>query len=448
MKTKQKLPHLVLRNSSKKASLALIILLFLNCFLFQKTYASIITANVIAPQDTAAKAAAPKKPNWYEKISLRGYVQVRYNRLLETNPKLKCDQCDKSWGEGGGVFIRRARLVFSGNISDNVYVYVQPDLASSASSTSLHFAQLRDAYFDVSIDKKKEFRFRIGQSKVPFGFENLQSSQNRLALDRNDALNSAVANERDLGVFFYWAPDKIRKRFSELVSSGLKGSGDYGVLGLGVYNGQTANRPEISTTKTIPATNGTPEKFSANINQHVVARLTYPFEFKNGQIIETGISAYTGIYTVTSDQRNLNAKGPNDFADERVAASLTIYPQPIGFQAEYNIGVGPEFNPENLTIEKRSLRGGYAQAMYMLKLQKQIIIPFVKSQYYNGGKKHELDARRYIVLDHEFGIEWQPFPSFELVGIYTISDRTFEDAKTRSNHQTGNLFRLQAQVNF
>jgi hypothetical protein len=38
----------------------------------------------------------------------------------------------------------------------------------------------------------KEYRVRIGQSKVPYGFENLQSSQNRLSLDRNDALNSAV----------------------------------------------------------------------------------------------------------------------------------------------------------------------------------------------------------------------------------------------------------------
>ena len=93
-------------------------------------------------------------------------------------------------------------------------------------------------------DAAKEYRFRVGQSKVPYGFENLQSSQNRLALDRADPLNSAVANERDLGVFFYWAPEEIRKRLSALVSSGLKGSGDYGVLGLGTYNGQTANRPE------------------------------------------------------------------------------------------------------------------------------------------------------------------------------------------------------------
>lgn len=104
-------------------------------------------------------------------------------------------------GETRAVFIRRMRLIFYGQIHKQVYFYVQPDLASSVSTTSLHFAQIRDAYFDVGVDKENEFRFRIGQSKVPFGFENMQSSQNRLPLDRADALNSAVSNERDLGCF-------------------------------------------------------------------------------------------------------------------------------------------------------------------------------------------------------------------------------------------------------
>ncbi|MFW2476700.1 MAG: hypothetical protein ACN4EP_07280, partial [Sediminibacterium sp.] len=34
-----------------------------------------------------AVAALPEK-KWFETISVRGYVQTRYNRLLETNPNL------------------------------------------------------------------------------------------------------------------------------------------------------------------------------------------------------------------------------------------------------------------------------------------------------------------------------------------------------------------------
>ena len=175
-------------------------------------------------------AEKEKIKKWYDNFSIRGYGQFRYNRLLETNENLGCEQCDKSWGKNGGFFIRRLRVIFYGQINKNIYFYIQPDFANSPSSDKLHFAQIRDAYFDIGVDKDNEFRFRVGQSKVPYGFENMQSSQNRIPLDRNDALNSAVANERDLGVFFYWAPKNKRKLMSGLVNDGLKGSGDLAFL--------------------------------------------------------------------------------------------------------------------------------------------------------------------------------------------------------------------------
>ncbi|MFM1840919.1 MAG: hypothetical protein RIR47_968, partial [Bacteroidota bacterium] len=67
---------------------------------------------------SAQSTSTPLKKQWFESIQLRGYMQVRYNRLLETNPLLQCAQCDKSWGENGGFFIRRMRVILSGQISD------------------------------------------------------------------------------------------------------------------------------------------------------------------------------------------------------------------------------------------------------------------------------------------------------------------------------------------
>ncbi|MFN0200268.1 MAG: porin [Bacteroidia bacterium] len=372
-----------------------------------------------------------KKAAWYEKISLRGYAQLRYNRLLETNPDLKCDQCDKSWGENGGFFFRRIRLIFSGDIGEHLYFYIQPDFASSASSTGLHFAQIRDAYFDVSIDKKKEFRFRFGQSKVPYGFENMQSSQNRLPLDRADATNSSVPNERDLGVMFYYAPAAKRELYKRLIADGLKGSGDYGVVGFGVYNGQIANRPE------------------ANNSPHLVARVSYPFEIGK-QIIEPGVQAYTGKYTLGSDQLTKNVKVAKDFTyqDQRVAASLCLYPKPFGILAEYNIGKSPQFNAATDSIETRSLTGGFVTFCYKWDIKKQTILPYTRLQYYDGGKKAELDARHHVVREAEMGIEYQPFKYFELVAAYVISQRTTNDFAKKNNDQKGRLLRLQAQFNF
>jgi hypothetical protein len=380
---------------------------------------------------TTTTTTPPKK--WYESFSIRGYMQVRYNRLLETNDKLKCEQCDRSWGEGGGVFIRRGRMIISGQLTNNVFFYIQPDFGS-ATGTTQNIFQLRDAYIDLGLDKKNEFRFRIGQSKVPFGFENMQSSQNRLPLDRADALNSAVSNERDLGVFFYWAPATVRKEFADFIRNNEKGSGDYGVFALGVYNGQTANRAE------------------QNKKLHVVSRISYPIKIGK-QVIEPGIQAYTGEYVIPSDLRSANVKAVKsfEFRDERAAATFVLYPRPLGILAEYNVGRGPQYNSTLDSIEVRNLKGGFATVSYMFKPKNKkdmSILPFTRVQTYEGGKKHELDARSYKVKELELGIEWQLNKNFELTTMYTFSERRFEDSRLKNNLQKGRLLRLQVQLNF
>ncbi|MBM4172829.1 MAG: porin [Ignavibacteria bacterium] len=372
----------------------------------------------------------PKKA-WYESLSIRGYMQIRYNRLLESNENLGCEQCDRSWGKDGGFFIRRMRVIIFGQISDNVYLYVQPDFASSPSSDRLHFSQLRDAYFDVGLDNDNEYRFRIGQSKVPYGFENMQSSQNRSPLDRNDALNSAVSNERDLGVFFYWAPKDKRKLLSSLVNDGLKGSGDYGLFAFGAYNGQTANNPEL------------------NNEPHIVSRFTYPFEVDN-QIIELGVQGYTGKWVMPKANLSSGVKtnANLNYTDKRLAGTFVLYPKPFGILAEYTEGSGPQFNKVTDSIEVMPLRGGFVTLNYYTKFNNTTLIPYIRYQYYLGGKKHERDARSYEVKELEIGAEWQVNKNFELVANYTISNRRYEDFLKQDNLQDGSLLRIQAQVNF
>lgn len=74
----------------------------------------------------ATKKPADKK--WYDRFEIRGYIQFRYNELLQTNEDLTCEQCDRFWGGDGGFGIRRTRIIFSGQISNNIYFYIQPDL--------------------------------------------------------------------------------------------------------------------------------------------------------------------------------------------------------------------------------------------------------------------------------------------------------------------------------
>src|SRR5690606_1856133 len=98
---------------------------------------------------------------WYDKFHFGGYMQVRYNKLFETNPDLGCEQCDEYWGaDGGGLSIRRMRFKLYGQISPRVYMYLQPDFAKSVGEF-IHVARIKDAYVDVGLDLENEFRIRI-----------------------------------------------------------------------------------------------------------------------------------------------------------------------------------------------------------------------------------------------------------------------------------------------
>lgn len=212
---------------------------------------------------------------------------------------------------------------------------------------------------------------------------------------------------------------------------GLKGSGDYGVFAFGAYNGQTANKPEL------------------NNELHVVTRFTYPMVLGN-QIIEPGIQGYTGHYVVPNDLAvGVKTNDDRNYLDQRAAATFVLYPKPFGIQAEYTIGRGPQYDKTTDSIAVKNLHGGYATLSYMIKTKgNQIFIPFTRAQYYNGGKKHELNARSYNVTEFEVGMEWQPSKYFEFVAMYTISSRRFEDSLKPNNLQDGRLLRLQAQINF
>jgi len=395
-------------------------------------------------QQTRQTGNAPKK--WFDRLSIRGYAQFRFNEVLWDDPDGAPPHHvgDSSIGDDQSFLIRRARIIFSGDVSDYMYVYIQPDFAASVpgSPDANHYTQLRDCYCDLYFDKEKVNRLRIGQSKVPYGWENLQSSSNRIALDRNDGLNSGVRNERDLGVFYYYTPDFAQDLFKFVLDNGLKGSGNYGLFGLGVYNGQGGSFRE------------------QNDNLHLVARLALPKQFENGQVLELDIQAYTGKYNVLTSPIAPLGIGPaaaptvsdDGYLDQRVAGSIIYYPQPLGFQAEWNVGRGPALDASQTAVIDSSLTGGYAMMMYRHETDCWgTMFPFVRYTYYSGGYKSERNAPDTLVSEAEVGVEWQLNPQMELTTQFTFTDRTNTRAFTSGESYRqfiGDLFRIQFQMNF
>ena len=330
--------------------------------------------------ETVEDEKKKESKSWTSRVNIRGYVQNRVTAMIGDdgdNTRNPVDLwSDRSVGTDDSInadknfLIRRARVIIFGDYGDHLSYYIQPDFASSASGTN-NIAQLRDAYGDINIDKAKVHRVRVGQSKVPYGFENLQSSSNRLAMDRVDALNSAVRDERDTGAFYYYTPENVQALFKEINDKGLKHSGNYGMIGVGLYNGQGANRSDV------------------NDNYHVVARATYPWKTESGQIYEASIQGYHGQYLPTLGRYNtafgtgsstsaisnttgrstvagtttaqpiIGSKNAKGYEDQRVGISFIMYPQPFGLQAEWNWGTTPGLDAAQNRIEEKSLQGGY-----------------------------------------------------------------------------------------
>ena len=134
-----------------------------------------VKAKADAEREEAIIQQRATTEKWYEKLSIRGYTQMRYNSVTD-NKKLNSPY-DSSIGNNKGFILRRARLVLSGDLNEWVSLYFQTDFAATAGTGNNNFAQLRDLYADIflmpSKELRKELRLRAGQSKVPFGFENL-----------------------------------------------------------------------------------------------------------------------------------------------------------------------------------------------------------------------------------------------------------------------------------
>ncbi|HEX7876953.1 MAG TPA: porin [Sphingobium sp.] len=394
------------------------------------------------PAAATASAPAPKSKAWYERLTFRGYTQMRYNAFLSGDDTAPAGQSrlrsvhDSSISDRGGFSLRRARLVLQGDVSDRVSLYLQSDFATAVNNQAgserrEHFVQLRDAYADVFLDKAKTFRVRFGQSKVPYGWENMQSSSNRLTLDRSDAINSAVPSERDLGIVGYYTPPLVQKIWDRLGHDGQKLFGNYGAFGLGVFNGQGTNRTE------------------QNRGLMKVAFATWPFELDglglDGQVFEIGGSAM--MNDVQPELRS-GAVSAVAYDDDRVGIHAMLYPQPFGIQAEWNWGKGPEFDRPSQSIQTKNLSGGYVQMMYRMPTDSiGALMPYARWQRYRGGWKGSTSAPRLETDELELGVEWQPWKALEFTLAYARMKRAEADER-RVGRAEGNLIRTQVQWNY
>lgn len=393
-------------------------------------------------------------PRWFERITMYGYGMLRNNQTNNGQVRTYHDVSvgDTANGAQPGFFFRRIRWVVTGQVSEHVAFFLQPDLASQISGNT-HAVSLRDAYGDWIFDKDKQYRLRVGLQRVPCSFDNWQASRVRMAIDRADATNSCAPSERDVGVSFMWSPKIAQVRFKQMLDY-MYGPGDYGVFHIAVDNAAGNNVAEN------------------NKNKRVSVRLAWPWELPGGRLMETGMNAGYGtwhvsmgtaaagrtLYSVNSAAcvgaaTTSGCTSARNYLDERVNFYVYLPPQPWGFIAEYTTGRAPKRNA-NGVVETSHFYGGYVQAHYQWKYSDVGIANFYSRwQEYYGGLKFQTGAPDDRMKEIETGIAWQPDPQWEFTVAYTFTQRnnfaTVNPGQTANTPGTqidayGNLLRFQA----
>jgi hypothetical protein len=384
-------------------------------------------------------------PRWYERITMYGYGMLRYNFTNNGQVRTYHDVSvgGKNDGAQPGFFFRRIRWVVTGQVSDHVAFFLQPDLATQLSGNTT-VVTLRDAYGDYYIDREKQYRIRVGLQRVPCSFDNWQASRVRMAIDRADATNSCASSERDLGLSFMWTPKIAQQRFKQMLDY-MYGPGDYGVVHLSVDNAQGLNQQEL------------------NRDKRMSLRLAWPFELPGGRLLEAGLNVNRGQFNV-----NFGTAGPSrtlfsfnesgntqsrSIRDQRLNFYVYYPPQPWGFIAEYVTGRGPRRGSDGI-VRYSSLYGGYVQAHYQWKYSDTGLANFyTRWQAYYGGLKFQTGAPDDRMNEVEMGVAWQPDPQWEITVAYTFTQRlnvfTTNPGATLTTPATqfytyGNLVRFQA----
>jgi hypothetical protein len=258
----------------------------------------------------AAAEAARKKTNEtqaakHKAVTLDGYMQVRYE---DNDARAGANQ----------FYIRRARLNIRAALDEHVSSRIELNMSGRDTGEGYGSkTMLREAYIDYAGGPQ---RLRMGQAKIPFGYEVRESGRELWSGQRALVLERLFPDESDLGAQYRWDWGPERPQFD-----------------IGVFNGTGINENDDNDRK------------------DPVASVTLPF--RSGS---AALSYYNGR----------NGNGATDEQRNRLGGGLKIDSRQIAFVGEYVSG----------TNRGADVAGWYAQIGYRLP---QSGLVFVKYDQYD-----------------------------------------------------------------
>lgn len=259
-----------------------------------KVEAALATAK--AAQEKATDQQAEKK----KALTFDGYMQLRYE--VNTAPAGR-----------NQFYIRRARFNIRGAIDEHVSSRIELNASDKDGDKGYGSkVTLREAYIDYASGLE---RLRMGQAKIPFGYELRESARELWSGQRSLVLERLFPDSTDIGVQYrwLWSPEKQ--------------------FDIAVFNGTGVNANDDNDRK------------------DPVASVTLPIHL--GSVV---FSYYAGA----------NGNGAERMIRDRLGAGLKINFQRVAFVGEYVSG----------TDRHADVAGWYAQIGYNLPQSSMVFVKY------------------------------------------------------------------------
>lgn len=279
----------------------LLLVVWLSCPVFGQT----------TPESESAIDLKPAAVS-FPKFTLGGHIQLQLDQgsLKSSGGRAPVRNGIGAQPVDSKLYFRRLRLYPKIKFSENLSLINETDFEAEDLSPDSMTLTLLDLY--LKYEFTKGHHLRIGQAKLPFGYEFLNTSRKLTTVERSDV--SRQFYQRDIGVGVY----------------GKFGESDYG---FGIYQGQGENNPE------------------SNKNFDFVGRYAHSFSPQ----WKLGISGHLGSIRLDSSL--------DDLTTRRAGLELHYDNGPWKLETEYILGDG-----FNLFSQKETdSRGFYVYGIRRLK---------------------------------------------------------------------------------
>ena len=310
------------------------------------------------------KPAKPAAASWADKVKVSGYGQARWENYSDTGGVTSGSANSIS----NKFYLRRLRPTIAAAVNDRTGVIFQFDTIESSSkaydSNEKKYYNLADkagqwklglieGFLSHKLTPDGNYTLYVGQREVPFGFDTPRSSSRILALERIEILRRMIPDEVDTGAWVQWSPECKRAMMNKM-GADLLTEGDFGMVSVGVYDGQGRNQSAQTGSK------------------HMSGRFNYPFMIGD-RYAEAGVSTFKGEFMndITNSKLITN--------DSLHGAHFVFPAQPFGVEIESYTGQtgGADVN------------GWGAEAIYKDRNKDYF---FVRRDEYNGMQKQILSA--------------------------------------------------------